>query len=413
MPSRSSRPATGLSRRLFITGAAAGSMALADRMAAAQVMLGGTSDLTIADIQGWGEQPGVVDIGDNENAYGPSPQAVRAAAERLMDVNRYDFTSARELANAVGRYHGFDEPPPAESQWAPSGFPVYVEGGSSFILNLIAHRYGVRNGRGEVIEAAPAYGGVSRFAEVYGERFGARVNVRRVPLTAEHKHDLDAMRDAISRRTTLVVITNPNNPTGTFIERAEIERFLERVPERVTVLIDEAYIDYVRSDDSRDSVSLTQRFENLIVSRTFSKIYGLAGLRLGYAVATKARIDEMRFFGNSGGIGSVNCYAGIAALGDRAFVRHVRRMTNQVKDYFYAELDRLGLGYVPSHAAFVLVDTGRDAAALQARLAERNIYLSRLGLDGLPGYQSFLRFSMGTPEELQVTVDALEAELAT
>ena len=88
-------------------------------------------------------------------------------------------------------------------------------------------------------------------------------------------------------------------------------------------------------------------------------------------------------------------------------------MTNQVKDYFYAELDRLGLGYVPSHAAFVLVDTGRDAAALQARLAERNIYLSRLGLDGLPDYESFLRFSMGTPEELQVTVDALEAELAT
>lgn len=402
-----------LSRRGFITGAAAGagSLALADRLAVAQVMLGGVSDLTVEDIRGWGEVPGVVDIGDNENPYGPSPMAVRAVAENLMDVNRYDFTSARQLADAVGRYHQLPEPPPVESRWAPSGYPVYVEGGSSFILNLVAHRYGVRNNSGEIIEAEPAYGGITRFIQEYRDRFGAEITTRRVALNAAHEHDLDAMLDAVTDETTLVVITNPNNPTGTIVPQSALERFVRSVPDHVMVFIDEAYIDYVREPGYGDSVALTQTYDNLIVSRTFSKVYGLAGLRLGYAVANESLIDEMRFFGNSGGIGSINCYAGVAALDDRAFVRHVVRMTNQVKDYFYAELDRLGLDYVPSHGAFVLVDAGRDGAALAARMRERNILLSRLGLDGLPRYRNFVRFSMGTPEELQVAVDALEEEL--
>jgi histidinol-phosphate aminotransferase len=399
-----------IDRRRFLTGAAAGAGALAftDRVAIAQAMLGGTSDLTVDDIRGWGEAPGVVDIGDNENPYGPSPMAVRAVAENLMDVNRYDFTSARELANAIGRYHAFPEPPPPTSQWSPSGYPVYVEGGSSFILNLVSHRYGVRNGVGEVIEAEPAYGGVSRFIEVYRDRFGAEVTVKRVPTTADFRHDLDAMLDAVTDATTLVTITNPNNPTGTIVPQADIERFVAAVPGHVMVLIDEAYIDYVREEGYGDSVALTRRYDNVVVSRTFSKIYGLAGLRLGYAVANKALIDDLRFFGNSGGIGSINCYAGIAALDDRAFVRRVRRMTNQVKDYFYAELDRLGLDYVPSHSSFVLVDAGRDGETLARRLRERRILISRLGMDGLPHMKNFVRFSMGTPEELQVTVDALE-----
>jgi len=191
-----------------------------------------------------------------------------------------------------------------------------------------------------------------------------------------------------------------------------LAEFIDEVSPRTTVLVDEAYIDYVRESDYGGSIALTQRHDNVVVTRTFSKIYGLAGLRLGYAVANKELIDDLRFFGNSGGIGSINCYAGIAALGDRGFVRHVLRMTNQVKDFFYAELDRLGLDYVPSHGAFVLVDTGRDGKKIAAALGERNIKVSRLGVGELPEFDSFVRFSMGTPEELQVTVDALEEVLS-
>lgn len=402
----------GLSRRGFLAGAAgAGSIALADRMAIAQSMLSG-GGISVEDIRGWGEVPGVVDIGDNENAYGPSPMAVRAVAENIMDVNRYDFTAPRELANAIGRYHGFDEPPPVNSPWAPSGYPVYVEGGSSFILNLVAHRFGVRNNTGEIIEAEPAYGGITRFIQSYRDRFGAEIETKRVPLNRDYQHDLDAMLEAVTDQTTLVVLTNPNNPTGTIIPQADIERFVAAVPDHVMVFIDEAYIDYVREPGYGNSIGLTQKYDNVIVSRTYSKVYGLAGLRLGYAVANKALIDEMRFFGNSGGIGSVNCYAGIAALDDRGFVRRVLRSTNQVKDYFYGELDRMGLEPIPSHGAFVLVNMKQDAAALANRMRARNIKLSRLGLAGLPDYDNFLRFSMGTPEELEVTVKVLKEEMS-
>ena len=399
------------SRRRFLAAAAGmGSMAIAERMALAQQIAGGAA-LTVEDIRGWGEVPGVVDIGDNENPFGPSPMAVRAVAERIMDVNRYDFGSARELGDAVGRHHGFPQPPPPAHRFANSGYPVYVEGGSSFILRLVAERYGVRNGSGEVIEANPGYGGVTRFIESYRDRMGVEVSLRRIATTADFKHDLEAMLDAVTSETTLVIITNPNNPTGTIVPQADIERFVSAVPRTVTVLIDEAYIHFVREPGYGDSVALTQRYDNVIVSRTFSKVYGLAGLRVGYAVANADTIDHLRFFGNDGGIGSVNCYAAIAALDDQAFVRRVHRTTNDVKDYFYSELDRLGLGYTPSHSSFVLVHAGRDGAVLMRRMADRNILLSRLGMDGNPRLKNFVRFSMGTPEEVQVAVAALRAEL--
>ncbi len=402
-----------LSRRRFLTGAVAGAgtLALSERLALAR-SLAGDPALTVADIRGWGEVPGVVDIGDNENPYGPSPLAVRAVADRMLDVNRYDFGSARELENAIGRHHGLPEPPPPANRFASSNYPVYVECGSSFILHLAADRFGVKNGTGEIIEADLGYGGVTRFVTTYRDRYAAEIAIRRVQTTAEFKHDLDAMLDAVTAATTLVVITNPNNPTGTIVPQADIERFVAAVPEHVTVLIDEAYIHFVREPGYGDSVTLTRRYPNVIVTRTFSKIFGLAGLRVGYAVADKALIDELRFFGNSGGIGSINCYAAIAALDDAAFVRRVRRMTNEVKDFFYAELDALGLSYVPSHSSFVLVDAKQDGARLMERMAARKVLLSRLSLEGNPRMKNYVRFTMGTPEEIQVTLDVLKEELA-
>jgi histidinol-phosphate aminotransferase len=413
MDSTTRRSTGPISRRRFLGGAAAGAgtLALADRLALAQTLVGGQG-LTASDIRGWGEVPGVVDIGDNENPFGPSPMAVRAVAERIMDVNRYDFGSSRELANAIGRYHGFPEPPPPAHRFASSGYPVYVEGGSSFILRLIAERFGVRGGTGEIIEANPGYGGVTRFIQSYRDRVGAEVTLKRVPTTADFRHDLDAMLAAVTPNTTLVIITNPNNPTGTIVPQADLERFVAALPRNVMVLIDEAYIHFVREPGYGDSIALTQRYKNVVVTRTFSKVFGLAGLRVGYAVADAEVVDTMRFFGNGGGIGSVNCYAAAAALEDHAFVRRVRRTTNNVKDYFYAELDKLGLAYTPSDSSFVLVDAGRDGAALQKSMAARKIMLSRLGMDGNAAMKNHIRFSMGTPEEIEVAVAAFRSELS-
>ena len=408
------RKTSPLSRRRFLSGAVAGAgtLALSDRLVIAQSIVSASAPVTVDEIQGWGEVPGVVDIGDNENPYGPSPLAIRSVADKLLDVNRYDFGSSRKLEAAIGEFHGFAAPPPAANRFAPSGYPVYIEGGSSFILKQLALRYGVADGSGELIEADPAYGGVSRSIRGHNRRFGTETTITRVPTTSDFKHDLDAMLSAVTSKTSLIVITNPNNPTGTLVPQADLARFVAAVPKNIMILIDEAYIHFAREPGYEDSVALSQKHKNVLVSRTFSKIYGMAGLRVGYVVGDIDLINELKFFGNSSGVGTINCYAAIAALEDRAFVRHVKRMTNEVKDYFYAELDKLGLSYTLSHSSFVFVNAGQDGAELYKRMVARNIKLSRLGMDGNPLLKNHIRFTMGTHDEVQVAVSELKEELA-
>jgi len=402
----------GLSRRGFL-GAAAGATALAldQRIALAQSLASGRSALTIDDIRGWGHIPGIVDIGDNENPYGPSPAAVRAIAETMFDLNRYDDDVLWKLEHAIGRHVRFPEIEPPGGRFAMSNLPIYAECSSTFILFQVALHYGIRNGSGGIIEAEPAYGGVSGYVREYNRITGSEVTIRRIPTTDDFRHDLGAMLAAVSPDTTLIVVTNPNNPTGTIVPRADIERFIVELPSSVTVLIDEAYIDFVREPGYQDCIDLSQRYPNVIVTRTLSKVYGLAGLRVGYATAQQQMIDELRLYGNTQGLSNVACYGAIAALDDHDFVRRVLKSTNEVKDWFYSELDTLGLHYVPSHTSFVLVNVGSDGAELLRRMAARNVMISRLGMATDPRVRNFVRFSMGTPDEMQVTLNILREEL--
>jgi histidinol-phosphate aminotransferase len=409
-----SAPKNAVSRRGFLTGlaAGAGTLALSERLAMAQNIVSGGA-LSATDIQGWGVNPGVVNIGGNENPWGPSPMAIRAVADDMMNLNRYDWSSRREIVKAIAEYHGIPVPEQTGSPFGgPTGLPVHVEAGSSFILNLVALNHGVRNGAGEIIEADPSYGMVSRKAVSYGRTFGTEVSSVRVPLTSDHKHDLDAMLEAISDRTTLVVITNPNNPTGTLLPQAELDAFVQAVPKHVTIFIDEAYIHFNRVPGNDGSAHLALNNSNVIVCRTMSKVFGLAGLRVGYAIAQPDVVAGLSMFGNSGGVGRMNAKAAIAALGDHSFIRSVLRKTNEGKEYFYNAMDRLGLDHVKSHSSFVLVNVEQDGKALADRMRERNIILSRLGVSGNPRYANYVRFTIGTLEELEVAVSALEKELA-
>ena len=405
-----------LSRRGFLNGAIAGTgtIILSDRLAIAQNMLMGSSELSINDIQGWGEKPGFVNIGMNENPHGPSPMAIRAVADNLMDANRYDFSSPMKLNTSIGKYHGLPKVERETTWWGPSSFyPVYCEGGSSYILRQVAVHYGIRNGVGEIIEAIPAYGAISREINNYSRRVGAEVNIKRIETTKDLKHDLGKMLDAVTSETTLIVITNPNNPTGTIVSHEEIESFVEAVPENIIILIDEAYIDFVREPGYQDCIDLSQKYNNVIVTRTFSKVFGLAGMRVGYAVGNIDLMEELSSFGNSGGIGSINCYAAIAALKDRAFVRRVLRVTNEMKEYFYTELESIGLDYIPSHSNFVLANVRQDGAELQKKMFTRNIQLSRLGMATNERLKNYIRVTMGTSDEMQVAVRILKEELAS
>ena len=139
------------------------------------------------------------------------------------------------------------------------------------------------------------------------------------------------------------------------------------------ILIDEAYIHFVREENYQTAVKLSQEYKNVIVTRTFSKMYGMAGLRVGYAVGDPSIMSELRTLGNSLGVGSINCYAAIAALEDDAYVRHVKRLTNASKDYFYQNLENLGLSYIPSHSSFVMVNVNQNGQKLARKLLEKNI----------------------------------------
>ena len=414
-PDKNNTNKSKLTRRGFLgAGAGISSLALANNKLLAETISSVYTSKGVNEIHGWGSPSGIVSIGFNENPYGPSPRAIRAVTDSIMDVNRYDFGAYTKLENAIGEYLGLERNEDLNSDGNPlfgkSLYPIYVEGGSSFILNQVTMIYGVRNGAGEIIEIDPGYGGVTRAAISLRSRYGVEIKIKKIPTTTEFVHDLKAMEDAVTDKTTLIVITNPNNPTGTILSYEEIEQFINNIPESVTVILDEAYIHFAREHNYESGISLSQKYKNVIVTRTFSKMYGLAGMRIGYAVADQSVISELRAAGNSWGLASVNCYAAMAALKDLSFVRQVRRLTDETKDYFYNELDNLGLNYIPSHSSFVLVKVNEDAQIFQKKLLERNVRVRAYDNDAIRNY---IRVSVGTLDEMQATVNVLQDLLKT
>ena len=399
-------------RRGFLGASASiGSLVLSGKSSLAETIPSAYRPLSVEELHGWGEEPGIAGIGNNENPFGPSPRALRAINNSVMDINRYDFGAYTKLEIAIGEHLNLDRKDASvggRGLFRDSGYPIYVEGGSSFILNQITSIYGAKEGVGEIIEIDPGYGGVSRAALGLRSRFGMEIKVKRVPTTHEFKHDLNAMLNAVSDNTTLIVITNPNNPTGTILPYQEIKEFVSNVPENVMILIDEAYIHFVREENYRSAVQISQEHKNVIVTRTFSKMYGMAGLRVGFAVGHQSVISELRAAGNSWGMGNINCYAARASLKDASFVRQVKRLTNNSKDYFYQEINKLGFNYVPSHSSFVLVNVGQDGRALQQKLAARNI---KVRVYDNAAIKNYIRFSVGTLDEMQATVSVLKDEI--
>lgn len=402
------RPMRPVSRRSLLEGAVGGlaAMTLGERLAFAQTLVSGPSPLTAADIRGFGVEPGTVAIDSNENPLGPSPAAIQAVASHLYDMNRYDWNAPRMLADKVAAHLGLPEPTPETKR------AVLVQGGSGYLLRHVALVLGIADGEGESIEAEPGYGSVSSTFLEHRKRFGSLASAIRVPTGEDYVHDLDALHSAITPKTTLVVITNPNNPAGTIVSNEELRRFVDAVPEHVTILIDEAYIHFVREPGYESAIELAHRRKNVLVSRTFSKVYGLAGMRVGCLIGNPELLDRLDFYGNSSGVSKLSCYAASAALDDEGFVRRTVRTTNTGKDYLYDQLDRMGLRYTRSHSSFVQVDLERDAAEVQKALAEQNVKLGRYGLSGNPAFATLIRFTVGTAEELEVAVRALESYLS-
>lgn len=333
----------------------------------------------------------IVKLASNENPLGMPESAQRAIAQAVGDLGRYPDSNGFELKAALAAR--YDVPP----EWITLG------NGSNDILEIAAHAF-VEKGQSIV------YSQYS-FA-VYAlatQGLGARAIVTPA---VHHGHDLDGMLAAIADDTRLVFIANPNNPTGTFIDGPTLEAFIAKVPRNVVIVLDEAYTEYLAADKRYDAIGWVRRYPNLLVSRTLSKAYGLAGLRIGFAIAQPELTDLMNRLRQPFNVNTLAQAAAIAALGDKAFLEKSAALNADGYRVLTAAFDRLGLDYVPSYGNFVLVRVGHDDGAgdrVNLALLKQGVIVRPVGNYGLP---QWLRITIGLPQENAAFIAALERALA-
>ncbi len=324
-----------------------------------------------------------VKLASNENPLGLGPKA-RAAIERaLPELARYPDANGFALKTKLAEKLGVNTD------------QLILGNGSNELIDLIYHTF-VSPGQ-QVVFSQYTFIVYALATQAHG----AEAVV--VP-AKDFGHDLDAMAAAITEHTRLVCITNPNNPTGTFLTRTELEAFLARVPEQVLVVLDEAYTEYVDEEERIPSIDWLSQYPNLIVSRTFSKAYGLAGLRVGYMVANPELIGVLNRVREPFNCNSLALAAAEAALDDEAYLTEAVELNRREMARYEAFFRQHGLRYVPSRGNFITLDLQRDAAAVYEALLREGVIVRPIAGYGLP---TCLRISIGLEQENQRCMDAL------
>jgi histidinol-phosphate aminotransferase len=329
----------------------------------------------------------VVKLGSNENPLGPSPRAVEAVLSALSRVQRYPDGPATVLRAALARGLGV-----AEAQ-------VAIGNGSTELIDLFARAF-----LGPEDNAVISEGAFARFAQVVRARNG---NARLVPMR-DRTQDLQAMRAAVDGRTRLIYVANPNNPTGTWNRRREVEALLADLPPEVLLVLDEAYFEYADHPEYPDGVTLVREARPVAVLRTFSKAHGLAGLRVGYAVAAPEVIEAVDIVREPFNSNVLAQAAALGALEDSAHVRRTVELTRSERERVACALRERGLIVLPSLANFLFVDVQRDAAAVYDGLLGHGVIVRPLRAYG---FTTALRISIGSPEENTRMLAALDAVL--
>ena len=329
--------------------------------------------------------PDAIKLASNENPLGPSPLALEAARRAIGEVHRYPDAAAYRLREKLAGVHGVS-------------MDEIVQGnGSNELIELVVRTFATASDH--IVFAEPAFVVYKLASLSHGVPFSA------VPVKA-WTHDLPAMTAAVNERTKVLFVANPNNPTGTYVGRSAVEKMLREVPEEVIVVMDEAYIQYVDAPDYPDSLELRNLRERLIILRTFSKIYGLASLRVGYAIGPKNLIDYMNRVRAPFNVGSVGQAAAMAALDDREHVDKSRAMNKSERARVAAALSELGVEVAPSQANFVFVDAKRSCREVYDELLRKGVIVRPMG------NTSFLRITVGTPAENDRLLTALAEVLA-
>ncbi|MCA0754402.1 histidinol-phosphate transaminase [Paenibacillus sp. N4] len=328
----------------------------------------------------------VIKLASNENPFGCSEQAKAAVVAELANFNIYPDGASLELTNALARKLGVDNN------------QIIFGAGSSDIILMIARAFLVPGD--ETIMADETFPQYKHNAEIENAR------IVEVPLK-DGKHDLPAMLAKVNGRTKIIWICNPNNPTGTIVTKSELDEFLKQVPSDVLVVLDEAYGEYISDPEFPDGIEFLRDYRNLIVLRTFSKIFGLAALRIGYGVG---HADVIRFtnqvrepFNTSRAAQA----AATASLADDQFIAYCREQNAEGLRYFCEQFDRMGLKYFPAYGNFVMVDVKRPSPEVFDALLRKGI-ISRARWTYYPNH---IRITVGTREQNEKFIQALEQVL--
>ena len=316
-------------------------------------------------------------LDSNENAYGPSPAVASAIQGALGEVNRYPFHEFELLMKQISDLHQV-----AQEQ-------ILVGCGSTEILRAAAAAF-LPPGK-KLVQAQPTFELLSMFAKPIG------AEVVSLPLTTDFGHDVDAMAAKLDNSVGLVYICNPNNPTGSLTPRKDIEKLISHLPPDTHILIDEAYHHFVGDTPLYTSfLDHPMKDDRVIVTRTFSKIYALAGLRLGYGVSTQSTIDRMGNFTVAGNENVLVLAAAQAALRDAAGVRDFYARNSKERQAFFREAEKRGRKVIPSYANFVMMETGRPAKSVIGHCKENGVLIGR----PFPPMENYVRISLGTEEEM-------------
>lgn len=331
---------------------------------------------------------GSIKLASNENPLGPSPHAVAAVAEALKSLHLYPDGSAFYLRRRLAERHGV------------SPDDILVGNGSNEIIELVARTF--LRPRDEAVMADQAF-------VIYRMVVQAMAATPRVVPLKHFTHDLEAMAEAVTPRTRLVFLANPNNPTGTIFRRAAWDAFLRALPAgQLIVVADDAYADYVEDPEYPDTIAARGEGAVPVVTlRTFSKLYGLAGLRIGYAVAPGPVIEAMQRIRQPFNVNALALVGALAALDDREHVRRTLEVNRQGMRTLCEGFTRLGLSFVPSAANFLLVRVGQGLSVYDA-LLHRGVIVRPMDGYGLPEY---LRVTIGLPDENRRLLEALDAVL--
>ncbi|MFA5087805.1 MAG: histidinol-phosphate transaminase [Candidatus Omnitrophota bacterium] len=325
----------------------------------------------------------VIKLASNENPFGPSPRVLRAIQQEAKELNRYPDGECYKLKKQLAKRLGV-------------GPQQLIFGNGSDEIIVMAIRAFV-DSKDEVIIAKPSF----LIYEIASKAAGAKVKA--VSLK-DFRYNLEAMSKAVNKRTKIIFIGNPDNPAGTYVTQNELVNFLGRLRRDVVVFIDEAYFEYVSSSDYPRSIELLKKFKNIIISRTFSKMYGLAGLRIGYGIANEEMVEILNRVRDPFNVNSLAQAAALACLKDRAYYCEVARRLNEQKNFLYEELSAMGVIFRRTATNFILINVGKDSRQVSQELLRKGLIVRDMGAWGL---KNFIRLTIGREEENKTFIQAL------